>query len=187
MKRKKPDLLPIRIYGDKTLRKISEPVSEITPEIEDFINDLVHTMYEKDGVGLAAPQVGRSLRIFVVDPFWFREGGQKNPIVLINPKFLEFEGQVESEEGCLSLPEIYEKVMRARKVIIKGLNENGEKIHYETEGLFARAVQHENDHLEGILFTDKVPKLKKILLRKKLNELKSTTDENGINVGNIKL
>ncbi|MBL7149256.1 MAG: peptide deformylase [Candidatus Cloacimonetes bacterium] len=187
MKRKKPDLLPIRIYGDKTLRKIAEPVAEITPEIEDFINDLVHTMYEKDGVGLAAPQVGRSLRIFVVDPFWFREGGEKNPKVLVNPEFLEFEGQIELEEGCLSLPEIYEKVMRARKVIIKGLNENGEKVHYETEGLFARAVQHENDHLDGILFTDKVPKLKKILLRKKLNELKSTTDENGINIGKIKL
>ncbi len=187
MKRKKPDLLPIRIYGDKTLRKTAEPVAEITPEIREFIDDLVYTMYEKDGVGLAAPQVGRSLRIFVVDPFWFREGGEKNPIILINPRFLEFEGQIELEEGCLSLPEIYEKVMRAKKAIIEGMNENGEKIHYEAEGLFARALQHENDHLDGILFTDKASKLKKILLRKKLNELKSTTDENGINVGKIKL
>jgi peptide deformylase len=187
MKRKKPDLLPIRLYGDKVLRKTAEPVSEITPGIREFIDDLVYTMYEKDGVGLAAPQVGISVRIFVVDPFWFREGGEKNPKVLVNPEFLEFEGQIESEEGCLSLPGIYEKVMRARKVIIKSMNENGEKIHYETEGLFARALQHENDHLDGILFTDKVTKLKKILLRKKLNDLKRTTDENGINVGKIKL
>jgi peptide deformylase len=187
MKRKRPDLLPIRLYGDRTLRKTAEPVSDITSEIREFIDDLVYTMYEKDGVGLAAPQVGRSLRIFVIDPFWFQEGGEKNPKVLVNPEFLEFEGQTESEEGCLSLPEIYEKVMRARKVIINGLNENGEKVHYEAEGLFSRALQHENDHLDGILFTDKVPKLKKILLRKKLNNLKRTTDENGINVGKIKL
>ncbi len=187
MKRKKPDLLPIRIYGDKTLRKTAEHVADITPGIREFIDDLVYTMYEKDGVGLAAPQVGRSIRIFVIDPFWFQEGGKKNPKVFVNPEFLEFEGQIESDEGCLSLPEIYEKVMRARKVIINGLNENGEKVHYEAEGLFSRALQHENDHLDGILFTDKVPKLKKIILRKKLNDLKSTTDENGINVGNIKL
>jgi len=187
MKRKKPDLLPIRIYGDETLRKTAKPVAKITTEIREFIDDLVYTMYEKDGVGLAAPQVGRSLRIFVVDPFWFQEGGEKNPVVLVNPEFLEFEGQVESEEGCLSLPEIYETVMRAKKATIEGLNENGDKVHYEAEGLFARALQHENDHLDGILFTDKVPKLKKILLRKKLNELKSTTDDNGINVRKIKL
>ena len=187
MKRKKPDLLPIRIYGDETLWKTAKPVENITKEIKKFINDLVYTMYEKDGVGLAAPQVGRSLRIFVVDPFWFKEGGEKNPIILINPEFIEFEGQIEFEEGCLSLPEIYEKVIRAKKVTIEGLNENGEKVHYQGEGLFARALQHEKDHLDGILFTDKISKLKKILLKKKLNELKSTTDRAGVNVGNIKL
>ena len=160
MKESKPELLPIRIYGDKTLRQKAEPVAEITPEIRQFIDDLTFTMYETDGVGLAAPQVGVSKRIFVVDAFWFKEEGKKNPVVLINPEFIEFEGVKEMEEGCLSLPEIWDKVVRADKVIIRGLNEKGEMVQYEADELFARALQHEFDHLEGILFVDKLSKLK---------------------------
>jgi len=185
--KRKAELLHIRIYGDKVLRQVAEPVAEITEKIKDFINDLILTMYEKDGVGLAAPQVGRSIRIFVVDPFWFKENGEKNPVVLINPEFIEFEGRINSEEGCLSLPDVYENVSRAKKVIIKGLNPEGKEIKIETDGLFARSLQHEYDHLEGILFIDKVPKLKRILHIKKLNELKKTTDENGVNIGKILL
>ncbi len=187
MKKRKAEILPIRIYGDKTLREVAEPVDEITEDIQEFIEDLTYTMYEKDGVGLAAPQVGRSLRIFVIDPFWFKEGGKKNPIVLINPEFIEFKGEVDSEEGCLSLPEIYDKVKRADKVVIKGLNEKGKEVKYDAEGLFSRSLQHEFDHLEGVLFIDKIPKLKKIVHMKKLSDLKKTTDENGINVGTISL
>jgi len=186
MKKRKPNSLPIRLYGDKTLRKISEPVTEFTDEIKEFIEDLVYTMYEKDGVGLAAPQVGRSLRIFVVDPFWFNDENKKNPLVFVNPKFIEFEGDLESDEGCLSLPAIFEPVKRAEKVVIEGLNEKGEKVRFEANGLFARALQHEFDHLDGILFIDKIPKLKRVFLKKKLNDLKSTTDENGVNIGNLK-
>jgi len=181
--RKKPKILPIRIYGDKTLRKVAKPVKEITPEIQEFIEDLTLTMYETDGVGLAAPQVGHSLRIFVVDAFWFLEGGKKNPVVLVNPEFIEFEGQVEHEEGCLSLPDIYEKVVRAEKVKVKGLNKNGEEVQYEADELFSRALQHEYDHLDGILFVDKIPKLKRIFLNKKLRELENSTDKNGVNLG----
>ncbi len=187
MRNHKPNNLHIRLYGDKTLREIAKPVTEFTDEVKNFIDDLVFTMYEKDGVGLAAPQVGRSLRIFVVDPFWFNDEGKKNPLVLINPEFKEFQGEVESEEGCLSLPRIFESVKRAEKVIIKGLNENGEKVRYEADGLFSRALQHEYDHLNGILFVDKVPKLKRIFLKKKLHELQSTTDENGKNIGELLL
>ncbi len=182
MKKRNPELLPIRIYGDKTLQKKAEPVTQITNEIKDFIDDLVFTMYEKDGVGLAAPQVGKSLRIFVVDPLWYNEEGEKNPVVMINPEFIEFENQTEFEEGCLSLPEIYEKVVRAEKVVIKGLNEKGEEANYKADGLFARALQHEYDHLDGILFIDKISKLKRIFLKKKLNELSKTTDANGVNL-----
>ena len=182
MKKRNPELLPIRIYGDKTLQKKAEPVTQITNEIKNFIDDLVYTMYEKEGVGLAAPQVGISLRIFVVDPFWYNEEGEKNPIVMVNPEFIEFEDQTEFEEGCLSLPEIYDKVVRASKVTIKGLNEKGKEVKYRAEGLFSRALQHEYDHLDGILFIDKISKLKRIFLKKKLNDLSKTTDANGVNL-----
>jgi len=183
VRKRKVKILPIKIYGDKTLRRIAEPVEKLTDKIKDFITDLTFTMYEKEGVGLAAPQVGRLLRIFVVDPFWFTEGSEKNPIVLINPKFLEFEGQTESEEGCLSFPDIYEKVMRAKKVVIEGLDEKGKKVRYEADELFARVLQHEYDHLDGILFIDKIPKLRKIFIKKRLSELESTTSKDGVNIG----
>ncbi len=182
MNNQKPKILPVRIYGDETLRKISEPIDDITDEIRQFIDDLIKTMYEKDGVGLAAPQVGRSLRLFIVDPYWFREGNEKKPFVFINPEFVEFEGTQTNEEGCLSLPGIFEKVNRAEGVIINALNEKGEEIQIETNGLFSRALQHENDHLDGILFVDKVPKMRKIFIKKKLRDLESTKDENGVNV-----
>ena len=183
MKKNQPEILPIRIYGDKVLRQKAEPVKEITLEIKDFIADLTHTMYETDGVGLAANQVGIPLRIIAVDAFWFKEGGRKNPVVLINPEFLEFEGLSENEEGCLSLPEIYEKVVRAEKVKVRGKNEKGKKVEIEADGLLSRALQHETDHLDGILFVDKIAKLKKMMLKKKLAQLHSTTDQNGVNIG----
>ncbi|MBT4574987.1 MAG: peptide deformylase [Candidatus Cloacimonetes bacterium] len=187
MKSRNPNNLHIRLYGDKILREVAKPVTEFTEDINNFIDDLVYTMYEKDGVGLAAPQVGRSLRIFVVDPFWFSNEGKKNPLVLVNPEFIEFNGDIESDEGCLSLPNIFEPVKRAEMVIIEGLNEKGEKVRYEAEGLFARALQHEFDHLDGILFIDKISKLKRVFLKKKLHDLQSTTDENGDNIGELVL
>ena len=187
MKSRKPNNLHIRLYGDKTLRAVAKPVTEFTEDVKNFIEDLVFTMYEKDGVGLAAPQVGRSLRIFVVDPFWFNEDGKKNPLVLVNPEFKEFQGEVESDEGCLSLPRIFEPVKRAETVIIEGLNGKGKKVRYEADGLFARALQHEFDHLYGILFIDKIPKLKRIFLKKKLHDIQRTTDENGRNIGEMPL
>jgi len=187
MKSRKPNSLHIRLYGDKTLREVAKPVTEFTEEINNFIDDLVFTMYQKDGVGLAAPQVGRSLRIFVVDPLWFNDEGNKNPLVLVNPEFIEFHGEIEKDEGCLSLPNIFEPVKRAQMVIIEGLNEKGKKVRYEAEGLFARALQHEFDHLDGIMFIDKVTKLKRVFLKKKLHDLQGTTDENGRNIGEITL
>ncbi len=187
MKSRVPNSLHIRLYGDKTLREVAKPVTEFTVEVKNFITDLTLTMYEKDGVGLAAPQVGKSLRIFVVDPFWFNEEGKKNPLVLVNPEFKEFEGEVESDEGCLSLPNIFEPVQRAKSVVIEALNEKGKKVSYEADGLFARALQHENDHLDGILFVDKITKLKRIFIKKKLHDIQRTTDENGRNIGELTL
>lgn len=182
MKKRRANLLPIRIVGDKVLRQEAKKVEEINDEVLDFIQDLTYTMYETDGVGLAAPQVGRSLRIFVVDPFWYREGHTKQPYVFINPEIVELEGEMDSEEGCLSLPGIFEKVPRAEKVVVEATNTQGERKRYTAEGLFAITIQHENDHLDGILFVDKVPKLRKMLIQRKINELKKTTDENGVNI-----
>lgn len=183
MNQRKPNLLQVRLIGDKTLTQVAKPVGEITPEILGFAQDLTYTMYEKDGVGLAAPQVGVSIRMFVIDPFWDGEEIEKKPLVLINPKFIRFEGEVDSEEGCLSIPGIFETVKRAEIVEIEGLNLKGKTVRYKADKLFGRALQHECDHLDGILFTEKLSKMKKIMIKKKLKALMSTTDENGVNIG----
>ncbi len=180
---RKAKLLQVRLYGDETLKKVAKKVQEITPEILEFIDDLILTMYETDGIGLAAPQVGYSLRIFVVDTDWYLEDGEKNPIVMINPEFTEFEGEEVNEEGCLSLPDIFEKIHRAEVVKIKGLDREGKIVNYTAEGLLGRAFQHEYDHLDGILFVDKIAKLKRAVIGKKLRNIASSTNENGINIG----
>jgi peptide deformylase len=176
-----PQILPIRIYGDETLRKKCRPVEKIDKEIRNFAADLVATMYEKDGVGLAAPQVGIDLCMFVVDPDWFRTN-QKNPTIFINPKFLAISGITSQEEGCLSLPEIFAEVKRAEKIEIEATDLEGNRKRYEIEGFFARAVQHENDHLDGILFIDRISKLKLLSLKWKLKNLEQKTDRSGVNL-----
>lgn len=177
-----PSKLPVRVVGDKVLRQKAAEVKENSEELQEFIQDLIFTMYEDDGVGLAAPQVGRSERIFVVDPYWYREGHTKKPLVIINPEFMEFSGEETDDEGCLSVPGIFSKVPRAERVVIEGLNENFQKVRYEAEGFFARSLQHENDHLDGILFIDKIPPLQRMMHNKKIKLLESFTDENGVNI-----
>ena len=176
-----PKILAVRIYGDPVLRKKAEPVPEITPEIKNFLADLIHTMYEKDGVGLAAPQVGISLRIFVVDPEWSRTN-QKNPRVFINPKIVSMNGVEVEDEGCLSLPELFAEVKRAEKLILEAQDLEGNWLQYEAEGFFARTIQHEYDHIDGVLFIDRVSKLKLLSLKWKLKALEQTKDENGVNL-----
>ena len=156
-------ILEIKKYGEEVLREKSLPVKEITPEILNLIRDMAETMYATSGVGLAAPQVGVPKRIIIID------GQEDGLIVLINPIIVESEGEVIEEEGCLSVPEAYSKVRRSSKVTVKALNENGESIEITKEGLMARALQHELDHLEGILFIDRIGSAKRQLL---LNELK---------------
>lgn len=178
----KPRILPIRIYGDKVLRMKAKPVEKFTTEIKEFIQDLIYTMYERDGVGLAAPQVGRSLRIFVIDNEWVREGGKKNPKVFVNPEIVKMEGEEVSEEGCLSLPDVFDKVRRADFVVVEALNEEGKKVRYSADELLGRAIQHENDHLDGTLFIDHLTKLRRLTHKRKLKILESSTDEFGVNI-----
>ncbi len=180
---RKPNMLPVRIIGDKVLRQKAKQVEEITPEIKELVADMFYTMYETDGIGLAAPQIGKSLRIFVIDLEWHHEDGKKNPLVFINPKFTLFEGETTAEEGCLSIPGIFEKVTRAEKVIIEATDLDGNRFTIKSDNFLAVAMQHEYDHLEGILFIDKVPKLRRMIHAKRLRELKSKVDENGVNIG----
>ncbi|AGC68341.1 peptide deformylase Def [Thermoclostridium stercorarium subsp. stercorarium DSM 8532] len=140
----------IRKKGDEILRKKSKPVKEINDRINELIDDMLDTMYDANGVGLAAPQVGVLKRICVID---VGEG----PIVLINPEKIEESAeQVVDIEGCLSIPGVYGEVKRPERVVVKALNRKGESFTIEGTGLLARALCHEMDHLDGILFEDKV-------------------------------
>lgn len=142
-------LRTIRVEGDPVLTKISRPVDKMTPRIQDLITDMLDTMYEAMGVGLAAPQVGILKRIVVIDV-------GDGPIILINPEIIEKSGEQTGDEGCLSVPGMSGQVTRPDHVKVKALNEDMEEVVYEGEGLLARAFCHELDHLDGHMYTEKV-------------------------------
>ena len=141
----------IRTKGDDVLRKKCRKVDAVNDRLRVLIKDMIETMYAADGVGLAAPQVGILKRLVVID---IGEG----PVVLINPEILSMEGRYVDVEGCLSVPGEQGEVERPEKLTVRALNENGEEVTYEAEDLFARAVCHELDHLDGVLFVDKIIK-----------------------------
>ena len=138
----------IRICGDPILREKAHSVREARPGMKELIKDMAETMYENEGVGLAANQIGVDERVLTVD---VGEG----LLVLINPRIVDSSGEESVEEGCLSLPGLKVEVRRARKVKVRGLNEEGREIEIEAEGLLARAIQHEIDHLDGVLIADR--------------------------------
>ena len=148
------NILDIRVLGDPVLRKATTPVEKVTDEIRALISDMFDTMYAAEGIGLAAPQVGRSERVTVMDV-----EGQK--FALINPEIIESEGSAKGEEGCLSIPDIFGDVTRATRVIVRALDENGREIEVEGTELLARCMQHEIDHLDGKLFIDYLSMLKR--------------------------
>jgi len=147
-------ILDIRVLGDPVLRKITTPVEEVTDDIRSLISDMFDTMYAAEGIGLAAPQVGRTERVTVMDV-----EGQK--FAFINPEIIESEGIARGEEGCLSIPDIFGEVPRATRVIVRALNEKGEQVEAEGTELLARCMQHEIDHLDGKLFIDYLSMLKR--------------------------
>jgi peptide deformylase len=147
-------ILDIRVLGDPVLRKATTPVETITDEIRTLISDMFDTMYAAEGIGLAAPQVGRTERIAVMDV-----EGQK--FAFINPEIIEREGSARGEEGCLSIPEIFGDVTRSTRVIVRALDEKGAEIEVEGTELLARCMQHEIDHLDGKLFIDYLSMLKR--------------------------
>ncbi len=142
-------------YGEETLRQPSKEVFKVSKKIQDLVHDMLETMYSANGVGLAAPQIGENLRIFVIDVS--NENEPLNPLVFINPKIIKKSGSICTQEGCLSFPEVYSDVNRAEYVMVKATDIKGRSFVMEGKdgSLLARAIQHEFDHLDGVLFIDR--------------------------------
>lgn len=141
----------VRLDTDEILRKKSKKVEEVDDKIRELVDDMIETMHQKDGVGLAAPQVGILKRVVVIDLY-----DDKGPYVLINPEIVKEKGEQEVEEGCLSFPDKFGKVKRPAEVVVKALDRDGKEYKLKGKGLLAQAISHELDHLEGILFIDKI-------------------------------
>ncbi len=162
-------MFEIRTYGDPVLRRTAAPVEEFDPSLKRFVDEVVETMIEKDGVGLAAPQTGHSVRVAVIDT----TAGEETPYVLINPRITWSSDELEEyEEGCLSIPDIRLDVTRPVSVSVRALDAEGKEYRIEkADGLLARALQHEIDHLDGIMFVDRVSPLQRQLVASKLKKL----------------
>ena len=164
-------LREIRKYPDPVLRKKTSRVERIDSALDRLIEDMVETMHAAPGVGLAANQVGVSLQLAVIDLSSRENEEQRHPLlIIINPEMLSMEGSVIEEEGCLSIPDYAEKVKRAARVKVRAQDRTGKKFEIEAEGLMAKALQHEIDHLNGLLFVDKLSPLKKNFFRRRFKK-----------------
>jgi peptide deformylase len=171
-------ILPIYAYGDPVLRKVCKDIDEKYPSLHQLIENMFETMYNADGIGLAAPQIGRDIRLFVIDASPLGEGEDADPTcedfkrVFINPLVIEESGEDwECEEGCLSIPKLREKVTRKSRVLVEYYDENWDLYEEELEGFAARVFQHEYDHIEGKLFTDRISAFRRTLLKGKLGDI----------------
>ncbi|MDD6210928.1 MAG: peptide deformylase [Bacteroidales bacterium] len=168
-------ILPIYAYGQPVLRKVAQDITSDYPNLKQLIADMWETMYHSDGIGLAAPQIGLDIRLLVIDVDPLKDiypelEGVKR--MMINARILERGGEkISSEEGCLSLPDIHEKVSRPSYIKVRYMNENFEEIEEEFEGYMARVVQHEYDHLDGMLFIDHISPIRKQLIKARLNAI----------------
>jgi peptide deformylase len=161
----------ILTYPDPRLREVAQPVAAVDDEIRTLVDDMAETMYAAPGVGLAATQIGVAKRIFVIDIA--SEDEPSDLKVFINPEILDAEGTLSWNEGCLSFPGVTEDIKRAEHVRVRALDQNGKSFELEADGLLAIAVQHENDHLNGVLMIDKVNALKRRMMGKKLAKARS--------------
>ena len=157
-------VLSVRLYGDPILRTVAEPVATVTPEIKQIVSDMVESMWHQVGIGLAAPQVGISLRILVMDD------GKGGAQALINPAITDRGGSVREEEGCLSLPGIFADVERSKWIRVSALDDEGRPMAFEAQGLRAKVIQHEIDHLDGVLFIDRLPPLARDRIKKRIQK-----------------
>ena len=165
-------ILPIRLYGDPILRARTKEVASDSEELQELVGNMVETVRAASGIGLAAPQVGRSERLFVVDLSAVDDDWDREPMVFINPVLLwESEEEEEFEEGCLSIPDLRELVFRPERVCIAYLDRTFTRCEREMDNLLARVIQHEYDHLDGTLFIDHISPFRRSLLRRRLREI----------------
>ncbi|WP_375751966.1 peptide deformylase [Vibrio sp. HN007] len=167
-------VLQVLTFPDDRLRTVAKPVEEVTPEIQQFVDDMIETMYAEEGIGLAATQVDFHQRIVVIDISDSRD----EPMVLINPEIVEKRGEDGIEEGCLSVPGARALVPRAHEVTVKALDRDGKEFSFDAEDLLAICVQHELDHLEGKLFVDYLSPLKRKRIKDKLEKIKRFNERN---------
>ena len=161
-------LLDIKQYPDPILRKKANKVDIVDKEVQRLLDDMAETMYNAPGIGLAAPQIGKSIKVIVTDISARNETGEL--IKLINPVIVHAEGEEVMEEGCLSVPGFTETVKRAQKIVVRGINEKGKEVEIVAEGLLARVFQHEIDHIEGRLFVDRLSTLKKAIFKRAIKK-----------------
>jgi peptide deformylase len=166
-------ILEIVYYGDPRLEKVSEPVADVTQETRRFVKDMFETMYFTNGVGLSAPQVGVNQRILVIDCSGGSDRNQQ--IALVNPVIVTTSGEQKGQEGCLSFPGLFAEVTRPNIVKVKGVSLDGKEIELEGEGLLARALHHEIDHLDGVLFIQRMKKVDREAIVKKMKKMKFDT------------
>ncbi len=159
-------ILEILHFPDARLRNVAKPVAQVDDSVRKLIDDMLETMYEAPGIGLAAIQVNQPFRVIVVDISEERN----QPLALVNPEILEKHGEEQMEEGCLSVPGVYEPVQRADRVRVRALDRDGGSIEMEADGLLAVCIQHEIDHLDGKLFVDYLSNLKRQRIRKKIEK-----------------
>jgi peptide deformylase len=162
-------ILPILKYGAPELRTVSKPIDSFDVELERISKNMFDTMYSSPGIGLAAAQIGLNIRIATIDLSVGEDANQR--IVLCNPEIISAEGEQKNDEGCLSIPDFSETVARPLTMVVRGLNLNGDEIKIEAEGLLARCLSHEIDHMNGILFVDHLSPLKRTLIRNKIKKL----------------
>ncbi len=162
-------VLPIRIYGDSVLRKRAKKITKVDERIRRLASEMLGTLKNAQGIGLAANQVGEALRLFVIDRSFFQ--AEESPLIVINPEIVNSQGDQTEEEGCLSIPGTYADVTRPLKLVVKGIDLNEKEIIVEGKGLLSRVLAHEIDHLNGILFIDHLSSIRRKLLSKKLRKL----------------
>ncbi len=165
-------ILDILHFPDPRLRNIAQPVTEVDDAVRQLVDNMFETMYAAPGIGLAATQVNVSQRVVVIDI----SEDNKQPLCLINPELLDLQGIEEMDEGCLSVPGVYETVQRAEKVRVRALDRDGSAFELEADGLLAVCLQHEIDHLDGKLFVDYLSQLKRTRIRKKLEKTQRAPD-----------
>ena len=155
--------LEVLQFPDPRLKRLSEPVTGPAAVLRALADDMLAVMYDEPGIGLAAPQVGHAIRLVVMDTDWSDEGAERNPTIILNPKIVEREGKILWEEGCLSVPDFTAEVERAERIVVRYRNLDDREIREDVSGLRAVCFQHEIDHLDGVLFIDRISRLKRSL------------------------